>query len=136
MNPNLRDVNLKKTAALPNGAATTQTNGLQIHSGAFNTEFSAKHVELILEAPAVTVTELADTQTITYTIEGSNDDATYVQVTGPAQLIQTGAGGVGAVAATLRYRPPTNAFKFYRGKAVKAGASNASTSSMALSLAA
>jgi hypothetical protein len=134
MNPSLRDALLKKTVALPNGAATVQTTGLQIFTAPVNSEFLAEKAELLLEAPAVNTTELADTQTITYTVEGSNDDSTYVTVSGAAQLVQTGAGGVGAVAGTLRYRPPTNAYKYYRAKAVKAGASNASTSSLTFSL--
>jgi hypothetical protein len=134
MNPNLRDALLKQTAALPNGAATTQTTAIQITTNPVNSEFLAKNTELLLEAPAVSTTELADTQTITYTIEGSTDNSTFVAVTGAAQLVQTGAGGVGAVAGSLRFRPPTNAYKYYRGKAVKAGASNASTSSMTFSV--
>jgi len=84
-----------------------------------------------LTAPALTVGELADTQTITYSIE-MDDNAAFSSATvlAASVLVQTGAGGAGAAAGTHRFKLPSNCERYVRHKATKAGASNASTASM------
>lgn len=129
-----KDAALNKAAVLPNGANTTTTTGVQIQGAGPLRDFLAQG-EIKLSAPALTVTELADTQTITYTIETSDDSAFGSgNVTISTTLVQTGAGGAGSVAGALLVRPNSQVKSYVRGKAVKTGASNASTSSFTVEL--
>lgn len=128
---NLRDTALKVTKALPNGAATITSDGIQIQDTATNQRAYQGDIELLVTCPALTVTELADTQTITYTIETSDASAFGSGVVViSTTAVQTGAGGAGSAATSLRVRPNTDVKAYVRAKAVKTGASNASTSSL------
>lgn len=128
----LGDSTYRLTKALPNGAATIVTDGIDLETS--TGEFIAP-VEFEVIAPALTTGELADTQTITYSIETATDLAfTSPVVLMASFLVQTGAGGAGAVTATKRFTVPTNVLRFIRVKAVKAGASNASTKSVTFNL--
>lgn len=130
----IKDAALSKTAALPNGAATTTTTAVQLHGSSSLRDFVAD-LEFKLTIPALTVTELADTQTITYTIETSDDSAFGSgNVTISLSTVQTGAGGAGATGTTVLVRPNSALKSYVRAKAVKTGASNASTSSMTLDI--
>lgn len=125
----VRDANLKQSQALPNGAASTATAGFDLGHGASG-DFLA-NTELLIAAPALTTTELADTQTITYSVE--HDDAasfSTVATLMSSVIVQTGAGGAGAPAATSQVRLPVDVKRYVRVKATKTGTSNASTASM------
>jgi hypothetical protein len=125
-----KDAQLTKTKALPNGAATTNSDPIDLGATS-RSDFVADH-EVLISAPALTTTELADTQTIKYTLEHDSDSAFGGAATVPGfadVITQTGAGGAGAAAATHRGKLPTNVKRFIRLKQVKTGASNASTSS-------
>lgn len=128
----LRDKSLILTAALPNGAAATTTNAIDLESGPAS-DFLA-NVEFELSVPALTTGQLADTQTITYTVETSaTSDFGSTTLLMSLQTV-TGAGGAGASALTRRFKLPTNVQRYVRIKATKAGASNASTASMTFAL--
>lgn len=131
---NLRDALLRQTKALPDGAATTTSDPIELHPGAHNSAFLANS-ELLLTIPALATALLPDTQTVTYTLEASNDPEfnSGVDVISPA-VVQTGAAGAGAAGTTLRVRPPTNVKRYVRAKAVKTGAANASAASMTVEL--
>lgn len=131
--PNVKDALLKQSIALPNGANTTVTAGIQL---SFGTKVDvAADVEAVLTIPNVSTAELPDGQTLTYTIETSDTEnfASSKSVAGSA--LQTGAGGVGASATELRWSPTADVQKYVRGKCVKTGAANASTSSFYIELA-
>jgi hypothetical protein len=129
---NLGDAAQKQTAALPNGAAATQVTGFDLMNSVRG-DFMAD-VQLQVDVPATTTGELADTQTITLTVE-SDDNAAFSSPLVIATLgTITGAGGVGAAAVTYYYRLPVNVERYVRVKATKAGASNASTKSMTAAL--
>lgn len=134
MKPNLKDALLSVTKALPNGAATTTSDPLQLHDGTTTNREFAANVELLVTAPALTTGQLPDGQTITYTVETSNtaDFAVAKAISGP--LVQTGAAGAGAVTAEMRVRPPSDAQTFTRLKQVKTGAADASAKSGTLEL--
>ena len=122
------------TAALPNGAATTTTTGIDLETVSTSADFLAR-AEFLLSAPALTTGQLADTQTITYSIETATDAAfTSPVVFNASMFVQTGAGAAGDVAKSARFRLPTNVLRYVRAKAIKTGASNASTASMTLKL--
>ena len=123
----LGDKLLTVTTALPNGAASTTSTAIDLLSTA---EFLAD-VEFEVYVPALTVTQLADTQTITYIVEtcaesGFSSPTTFITSLG----VQTGAGGAGCAEMRKRFRLPTTTLRYVRIKATKAGASNASTASM------
>lgn len=130
----IKDATTTKSAALPNGAATTATAAVQVQGSSSLRDFVAS-VELKLTIPALTTTELGDTQTITYTIETSDDSAFGSgNVTISLSTVQTGAGGAGATGTTVLVKPNSALKSYVRAKAVKTGASNASTSSMTLDI--
>lgn len=124
----VNDAAMEKALPLPNGAATTNSTGIDLESSP-NGDFVAES-EVLINAPALTTGQLGDTQTITYSLRHS-DAADF---TGDAELlggliVQTGAGGAGAAAAEKRVRLPSNVKRYVRARAVKTGASNASTAS-------
>lgn len=118
------------TAALPNGAAVTQTGGIDLGPlSARGARFLEVELELI--APALTAARLPDAQTVTYAIETDNDAAFGSPVVvADAVMIQTGAGGVGAVGQTVRHRISTACERYVRLRATKVGAADASGASM------
>lgn len=127
---NVKDAALKITLALPNGAATsTPTAGIDTQKGTSGQQVGVE--EWLLTAPACTTTELADTQTITYSIKHSDnaDLSSSALLFGGSEIIQTGAGGAGDVLKTKRFRLPSDAKRYIFFITVKAGASNASTKS-------
>lgn len=127
---NVADKLLTQTAALPNGAAVTVTTGIDL--GHDNTKDRLlADCELLVSVPALTTTQLGDTQTITISIETDNDVAFgSAKVLTSSLFVMTGAGGAGAAAASDRFRLPSNCERYVRAKATKAGATNASTASM------
>ena len=124
----MKDTALKVTKALPNGAATTNSDAIDLGTSTRG-DFLA-NCEVLMTAPALTTGELGDTQTIIYTLQHDTDPA-FGTVTdlAPNVITQTGAGGIGAVGATYRLRLPTTVKRYIRMKQVKTGATNASTSS-------
>lgn len=130
----VQDANLIKTAALPNGAAATQTTGIDLELTVRSDLVAA--CELVISAPALTTGELPDGQTITYSVEtDDNSGFSSAKVINGNAGVQTGAGGVGAAAQELRVRLPSNCERHVRVKATKTGAANASAKSMTVALA-
>lgn len=125
----LRDKSLIQTKALPNGAASTVTDGFDLETS--SGEFLAD-VELELSVPALTSTEVADTQTIAYTVEMSAT-SNFSSATAIGTLA-TVTGSSGVAATVKRFRLPSTVQRYVRVKATKTGASNASTASMTVSL--
>ncbi len=123
------DASLKVTKALPNGAATVYSDGIDLGISTRG-DFLAQ-VELLLSAPAMATGVLGDAATMKYSIE--HDDAEGFGTVAALQtdfLVQTGAGGAGAAAASKRFRFPTNVKRYVRIKAVNSAAGNASAVSL------
>lgn len=129
----VRDAATKLTKALPNGAAsTTPSAGIDLQNSSRG-DFSAD-VEFLLSAPALTTGEAPDTRTCTYDIiHSDNADLSSPVTLMPGVIVQTGAGGAGAAAATYRFKAPTNV-KRYLGCKATGGTSfgNASGKNMTL----
>src|SRR5687768_10104314 len=114
MNRQVADALLKVTKALPAGAATIVSDPIQLHSG--NQDFSAP-LDIKLSIPALTTAELPDAQTVTSTIETSDDPAFGSGIEVISQpLLQTGAGGAGAAAVEQTVSPSTKVKKHVRFK--------------------
>lgn len=123
----MRDELLTKITALPNGATGVNGGSIDLHviSGDFWSQ-----LEAIAEIAALTTTQLGDTQTITYKIEHSDDNASFSTLFASI-AVQTGAGGAGAAGTgLLRFKLPANVKRYIRLVATKTGASNASTANM------
>lgn len=131
----LADAQLTKTKALPAAATSITTDAIDLEAQVgSNTAFLAS-CELKVTAPVLTTGELPDAQTMTYLIEMDNDAAFGSPTTlHPTIIVQTGAGGAGAAAATKRFRLPSDVERYVRLKATKSGAGSAATKSATLSL--
>lgn len=124
----IEDASLQRSVTLPNGANTTNSTAIDLKQGP--TGSFVADTEVVINAPALTVGQLADTQTITYSLRHSpNADLSGDSELAASLILQTGAGGVGAVAAERRVRLPSNVQRYVFLRALKVGASNASTAS-------
>lgn len=134
----VQDANQSLTLALPNAASTTvnSTNSLDTMCSSIG-DFLAKS-EVLITAPALNTTVLPDTKTMTYALLASNNSnmAGAVVVINSA-IVQTGAGGVGAAAATERIRLPTNigsAYGRYIGLQAVSGANTTNAATLTAKL--
>lgn len=127
----LRDALLKGTKTLPNGSASAATLLVGLETGRRTAAGEAPgDIEWLLSAPALAVGVLANGATMTYDIIVSNSSDLSAPTTLIAgAIVQTGAGGVGAAAATSRFRLPDNTGYYVGFKATNSSTGNASTSS-------
>jgi hypothetical protein len=130
--PNVRDEALQNTTALPNGAD-------HVHSAGFDLGISAKNelsppVELLVEAPALVFADLGDAATMKYEVFHDTASTFASETSLGIVLTQTGAGGVGAAAATGRLRLPSDVKRHVRVTATNSAAGDASDKSKVCSL--
>jgi len=110
---NRRDANLEETKALPADAGAGNATSIDAFDlGSAHEAFLAP-CELELEAPALGTTPLPDGTEIHYDVEDSADDSSYAVIAADV-IVQTGAGGAGAAAATERFRLPSNVRRYVR----------------------
>lgn len=130
--PEIKDALLKDTKALPNGAATVYSTGIDTSKSPTGKQLA--EVEYLLTAPAMNATEMPDAKTMIYSIlvdtvlpvDGSST------VLYPSVITQTGAGGVGCAAATYRFKLPSTAPRLVGFRAVGSASGNATTASATL----
>lgn len=96
---NRQDADVNPASKTLPAAASTAANSASIDLGTTSPKLGG--MELEIGAPILTTTELPDTKTTTYSIEDSADDSSFATIQ-DAVLVQTGAGGTGAAAATAR----------------------------------
>jgi hypothetical protein len=125
----VKDTALKVTKALPNGAATVYSDGIDLGHGTKG-DFLAE-VEVKISAPALTTGQQPDAKTLTYTIQ-HDDAAAFGTVADlyPGVIVQLGAGGAGAAAATFTARLPVDVKRYVRVKAVGSATGDASAASL------
>jgi hypothetical protein len=129
----IQDAATNITKALP-AAASTAANSDGIDTGKGTTGRQLADIEFLLSAPAVTTTMVPDTKTITYKIQHDNDSAFGSPTTlFDAVIVQTGAGGAGAAAATYRFRLPSTAERYIRAVATT-GADTTDSSAVSMTL--
>lgn len=130
---NMGDALLKVTKALPIGASSITTDGIDL--GVSSRGDFVATCELLITAPALAVGQLADASTMKYTIEHDTDAAFGTVATLQADVIvQTGAGGVGAAGVTKRVRLPVDVNRYVRMKVTNSAAANASAASVTAEL--
>jgi hypothetical protein len=129
----LKDTQVKGTRALPSAASTTVDGAaIDLGLGTFG-DFLAK-AEFKLTAPALTTTMAPDTRTMSYSIiHSDNSDLSSPTVINSNCIVQTGAGGVGAAAASFTWRPHVDV-KRYIGVRVVSGASITDSSAVSATL--
>ena len=129
----LKDAQVKNTRALPAAAsATVDGAALDLGHGSFG-DFVAE-VEFKLSAPALNATMAPDTRTFTYSIiHSDSSDLSSPTVLYPSVIVQTGAGGVGAAAASFTCRLPVDV-KRYVGARIVSGAATGDASSVSATL--
>ena len=130
-----RDALLAKSKALPSAAGTAVTDGIDLglSSQAGSLELEA---QVLVEAPALTTTQLPDAKTVSYSIyhADSADFSDEVLFAGNV-LVQTGAGGAGAAAADAPLGLGTAIKRYVRAKATtSAQAGDCSAASFSLSV--
>ena len=125
----VKDSLLKVTKALPNGAATVYSDGIDLGHGSRGDFLAA--ADFKVSAPTLTTAQLPDTKTMTYSIQ-HDDDAAFGAVADlyPGVIVQLGAGGAGAAALTFTARLPVDVKRYVRVKAVNSGAGDASGASL------
>lgn len=132
---NVRDSGLALTLAGPSAASTTvtstgidtgETTALAVQPG---------NLDFLLTAPALSTTILPDTRTMTYNILAADDAALSVNPTTlvAAAIVQTGAGGAGAIKATYRWRMPSVCQR-YIGFTMVSGASTTTAAAVSATL--
>ncbi len=129
----VHDATLKSSDALP--AAAGLTNGTAIDLGALtDTSSRSEQVEALLTVPALTLLQLPNTVTATYSLQMSNSsNMASPQSLGNSVIMQTGSNG--AASTTFRFKVPSNALR-YIGAAVTTadGAGNCAAAAMTLEL--
>jgi hypothetical protein len=108
-NRNLQDSNYVSSVTLLAAGANTASFDLeQIEGGDIGA------VVFELAGPALLTAQLADTKVVTYTLQDSADGSSFAAVDPLITTTQTGAGGAGAAAKTVRFRLPSNTRRYVR----------------------
>jgi len=116
MNDAARILNFTKDAALivaialPAAGATANSTAIDLGSsqpGQLVNDF-----DVLIEVPAVP--NLVDAKTITLNLQDSDDNVTFADIPEVADLVMTGAGGVGAAAASQRVKLPISVRRYLR----------------------
>jgi len=108
-NRNQQDDNYISTVTLLAAGANTASFDLEQATGG-----DIEAVVFQLAAPALATAELSDTKVVTYKLEDSADNSSWASVDPLIQTTQTGAGGAGAAAKTIRFRLPANTRRYVR----------------------
>lgn len=106
----LQDASLVKTKALPAAAAANFSTSIDL--GQKNLGPSADFIEVEISVEAMP--SLVDTKTATLTLKDSADDSTFAAIPGVATIVQTGAGGAGAAAASRIIKLPPGTRQYLR----------------------
>lgn len=106
----LQDASHTKTKALPAAAASNASASIDLGS----TVLGPKADDLEVEISIAATPALVDDKTITLTLKDSADDSTFAAIPSIATLVQTGAGGVGAAAASRRLKLPPDCRRYIR----------------------
>lgn len=109
---NIEDTVLTKTGTLPNGAATTYSDVIDL--GASPTP--PENIELSLAVPAHSTTQAPDTRTLTVTLVAGS--TTTPTTAASIATVYTGAAGAGFTGGTTRYRLASDAGRYVRAKFV------------------
>lgn len=108
-NRNQQDQNYVSTVTLLAAGANTASFDLEQAVGG-----DIEQVVFELAGPALTTAQLTDGKIVTYTLQDSADGSSFAAVDPAITTTQTGAGGAGAAAKTVRFRVPANTRRYVR----------------------
>ena len=108
-NRNLQDSNFISTVTLLAAGANTATFDLEQVTGG-----DIEKIVFELAGPALLTAQLTDAKVVTYTLQDSADGSSFAAVDPLITTTQTGAGGAGAAAKTIRFRLPANTRRYVR----------------------
>jgi hypothetical protein len=108
-NRNQQDQNYVSTVTLLAAGATTAAFDLEQAVGG-----DVERVVFELAGPALTTAQLTDAKVVTYALQDSADGSSWAAVDPAISTTQTGAGGAGAAAKTVRFRLPANTRRYVR----------------------
>lgn len=122
----LTDQNLSVSHVLPAAAASVGTAGIDL--GQTTLGPAGDEFEGVISIDATP--SLVDAKTIILTVEDSADNSSFAAIAGLGTLTVTGAGGVGAAAASQRFRFPPGTRRYVRVSAavLTAGGDNTAVS--------
>ena len=118
----LTAIDLQKSHVLPAAAASVGTASINFETTTLGP--AADDIEATISIDATP--DLVDAKTIILTVEDSADDSSFAAIAGVGTLTVTGAGGVGASAASQRFKSPPATRQYVRVSAavLTAGGSN------------
>lgn len=110
------DANYIVTRALPSSASTVYSSSLDLGDAVSGIPYATTEtINVQIVAPALSSSpKLADSGTVTYTLEDSADNSSFAAITGLSTLVQTGAASAGAAAATRTIKLPPSTRRYIR----------------------
>ncbi len=112
MSRNITDAELVKSVALAAAGSSSSTASIDLGGAGVA---ALEVIDLKMDIPALPA--LADTKTVSLTVEDSEDNSTFDAVEGLATLVVTGASGNGSAAASRRVKLPPYTRRYVRVKA-------------------
>lgn len=106
-NRNQQDANYTSTVAIAQAGANSATFDLE-------QPVSGDIRGVVLEIAAPAAASISDTKVLTYTIKDSADGTTFAVLDPTLVTTQTGAGGTGVAAKTVRVKLPPSARRYVR----------------------
>ena len=133
MSLRVQDAALIKTRALPTGASSVTSDPIDLEHG--DRGDVVAEFEVVVEAPALAVGQLANASTMKYDIVGSSNSNMSSPVTLHKEcIVQTGASSAGAIAGTFVGRLSLDAPRYVAVKATNSAAADASAASVTIAL--
>lgn len=126
-NRNLTDANYVSTVAIAQGGANSATFDLEQSVG-------GDIESIVLEIAGPTAAGISDTKVITYTVKDSADGVTFAVLDPTIVTTQTGAGGAGITAKTVRVKLPPIARRYVRVEQTASATSGTFSGNMVVKL--
>ena len=109
------DANYITSKALPASATTAYTTAMDLGDAVSGLPYATTEtVNLVLLAPALASPKLADSGTVTYTIEDSANNSAFATLAGLDTVVQLGAANAGAAAVTKTWKLPPATRRYVR----------------------
>lgn len=125
---NLQDASVALTVSVPSAGNNSTSTALDL--GQLTPFPMNEHIDFLLAVPAQAT--LAETKTVTLKVQDSADGVSFADLAGVGTLVQTGAGGVGAAASTLRVKLALGVRRYVAINVATAGSSGTVSGSASL----
>lgn len=122
----MKDALTLQTKAFPAAGANNSTSTIDLGAARTTPNGFLPGSASVLEVSYPALPALADTKTVTFTINHSDDDSTYV-TTGVTYTTPAGSGGGGVAANAVKLRIPPNVKRYVQVNAAVAAAGGDST---------